>query len=163
MSVGGQRKGADHNRIKADNFAANLLPLIRELQANGVTSYRAIARELERRGIKTARGGYWFSTQVSNILRRTRARQSGMAQLRRSPGPPMTLGNLRQLGVRGLIVACLDANCRHETTLGVDDYADEVEVPSFAPRLVCSKCGGNRVDVRPNWKEMKVMPPRLHE
>jgi hypothetical protein len=75
----------------------------------------------------------------------------------------MTLGSLRQLGVRGLIVACLDPSCRHETTKGVDDYSDEVEVPSFIARMVCSKCGGNRVDVRPNWKEMKVMPPKLSD
>jgi hypothetical protein len=26
--------------------------------------------------------------------------------------------------------------------MSVDDYADEIEVPSFAPRMVCSKCGG---------------------
>jgi hypothetical protein len=86
-----------------------------------------------------------------------------MARIRHPPGQPMTLGNLRQLGVRGLIVACFDPSCRHERALGVDDYADEVEVSSFAPRMVCSKCGGNRVGVRPNWKEMKVMPPKLSE
>jgi hypothetical protein len=74
MSVAGQRKGSDRNRIQADNFAAKVLPVIRELQANGVTSYRAIARELERRGIRTARGGDWTQVQVLNILRRTRAR-----------------------------------------------------------------------------------------
>jgi len=41
----------------------------------------------------------------------------------------------------------------------VDDYADETELPSFAS-MVCSKCGGDRVDVRPNWNEMKIKPPR---
>jgi hypothetical protein len=82
-----------------------------------------------------------------------------MARVRQPPGPAMTLGSLRQLGVRGLIVSCRDPNCRHETTLGVDDYADETELPSFAS-MVCSKCGGDRVDVRPNWNEMKIKPPR---
>jgi hypothetical protein len=85
-----------------------------------------------------------------------------MALARHRPGQPMTLGNLRQIGVSGLIMTCVDPGCGHETTLGVDDYADEVEVPSFAAR-VCSKCGGNRMDVRPNWKEMMVMPPKMHE
>jgi hypothetical protein len=46
--------------------------------------------------------------------------------------------------------------------MSVDDYADEVEVPSFAPRMVCSKCG-EKVDVRPNWKEMPAPPPKLEE
>jgi hypothetical protein len=71
----------------------------------------------------------------------------------------MTLGNLRQLGVRGLLVCCVNSQCRHEATLGVDDHADEIELPSFAPRMVCNKCGG-KVDVRPNWKEMPIMPPK---
>jgi len=77
------------------------------------------------------------------------------------PGPPMTLGNMRQLGVRGLLVSCLNPQCRHEVTVSVDDYADEIEVPSFAARMVCSKCGSERVDVRPNWKEMPIPPPKL--
>ena len=74
MGVEGRQTGANSNRVNADHFAANVLPVIRELQANGVTSYRAIARELERRGIKTARGGDWSQVQVANILKRTRAR-----------------------------------------------------------------------------------------
>jgi recombinase len=73
MSVAGQRKGSDRNRIKANEFAASVLPVIRELQANGVTSYRAIALELERQGIRTARGGDWTQVQVINILKRTKA------------------------------------------------------------------------------------------
>jgi hypothetical protein len=46
--------------------------------------------------------------------------------------------------------------------MSVDDYADEIEVPSFAPRMACNKCGGE-VDVRPNWKEMPIPPPKLEE
>jgi hypothetical protein len=76
------------------------------------------------------------------------------------PGPPLMLGSMRQLGVRGLIVSCLNPQCRHEAIFSADDYADEIEVPSFALRMVCSKCGGKRVDVRPNWKETSIMPPK---
>jgi hypothetical protein len=70
---------------------------------------------------------------------------------------------VRRIGVLtgsgGLLVICLDLQCRHEETMSVDDYADEIEVPSFAP-MVCSKCGG-KVEVRPNWKEMPIMPPKV--
>ena len=69
---------------------------------------------------------------------------------------------MRQLGVRGLVVACLNPQCRHETSIGTDDYAYEIEVPSFAARIVCSKCGG-KVEVRPNWKEMPIPPPERCE
>ncbi len=77
------------------------------------------------------------------------------------PGSLMTLGNIRQLGVRGLLVSCLNPQCRHEETFSVDDYADEIEVPSFAPRMLCSKCGWKRMEVRPNWNEMTIMPPKV--
>ena len=76
-----------------------------------------------------------------------------MAQIKHPPGPPMTLGNMHRNGVRGLSVTCLNHACRHHTVINVDDYPHEVEVPSFGSRLKCSKCGGRRVDVRPNWKE----------
>ena len=76
-----------------------------------------------------------------------------MAKQRHPPGPPMTLGNMRRQGVRGLAVYCLNHACRHRTVINVDEYADEIEVPSFGLRMKCSKCGGRRVDVRPNWKE----------
>ena len=55
---------------------------------------------------------------------------------RHEPGSPMTVGTLRQLGVRGLLLVCLDPHCRHESTMSVDDYPDAIELPSFAPRMV---------------------------
>jgi hypothetical protein len=75
------------------------------------------------------------------------------------PGPPMTLGNMRHLGVRGLAVHCLNPQCRHQTVFSADDYPDEVPVPSFQARMKCRKCGakGRQIDVRPNWKEQ---PPQ---
>jgi hypothetical protein len=36
-----------------------------------------------------------------------------------------------------------------------------VEVPTFQRRAKCGKCGGKRVDVRPNWKEQPTMPAKL--
>jgi hypothetical protein len=65
----------------------------------------------------------------------------------------MTLGNMRELGVRGVLVSCLNHECRHQAVFSADDYADEIEVPSFRPRMKCGKCGGKNVDVRPNWNE----------
>jgi hypothetical protein len=39
--------------------------------------------------------------------------------------------------------------------IDVSSYPAETEVPSFSRRVVCAKCGGrgNKIDVRPNWKE----------
>jgi DNA invertase Pin-like site-specific DNA recombinase len=65
-----QRNGAAAQKAEADRFAANVLPVIREAQGAGATSLRAIAQVLNARGVRTARGGTWAATQVSDILHR---------------------------------------------------------------------------------------------
>jgi Recombinase len=69
-----------HSRGVADNarnrsiapcwYAANVLPIIREIQRAGATSLRAIADALNARGVATARGGRWQPQTVSNVLAR---------------------------------------------------------------------------------------------
>jgi hypothetical protein len=70
----------------------------------------------------------------------------------------MTLGNMRQQGIRNLIAFCHDDSCRHTALIDVSGYPDAIEVPEFGRRAKCQKCGGRRVDVRPNWKEKPGMP-----
>jgi DNA invertase Pin-like site-specific DNA recombinase len=55
---------------KADCFAANILPVIRGLQAEGITSYKALARALNTRGIHTANQRKWYGSTVKNLLQR---------------------------------------------------------------------------------------------
>lgn len=55
---------------EADRFAANVLPVIRSIQACGITSLAGIAEALNARGIPTARGGRWHVSTVRNVLRR---------------------------------------------------------------------------------------------
>jgi hypothetical protein len=54
----------------ADRHAANVLPIIREVQKAGARTLREIADALNARGVPTARGGRWFATSVSNVLAR---------------------------------------------------------------------------------------------
>ena len=54
----------------ADAFAANVRPIIKEIQASGISSRRGIARALTARGIKSPRGRDWSDVQVAAILRR---------------------------------------------------------------------------------------------
>ena len=60
------------NRANADKHAANVLPIIREVQTSGATSLRDIAGALNARGVHTARGGQWYATSVKNVLERTK-------------------------------------------------------------------------------------------
>jgi DNA invertase Pin-like site-specific DNA recombinase len=54
----------------ADRHAANVLPIIREIQRAGARSLRSIAAALNARGVPTARGGRWQAMTVSNVLAR---------------------------------------------------------------------------------------------
>lgn len=63
-------KGAETQRADADAFAANVLPVVREIQASGLSTPRAIADTLNARGIRTARGGAWHDSTVRNLLAR---------------------------------------------------------------------------------------------
>jgi hypothetical protein len=45
-------------------FAANVLPIIRDIQAAGFTSFNAIAGQLNARKVATANGGQWRHVQV---------------------------------------------------------------------------------------------------
>jgi len=49
---------------------AQVLPVIEAIRAEGITNLHAIAAELNRRGILTARSGQWYATTVRNTLAR---------------------------------------------------------------------------------------------
>jgi DNA invertase Pin-like site-specific DNA recombinase len=58
-------------QARAEAKAADIGPIIAELQAAGVTSRTGIAAALSEKGIPTARGnGAWTATQVSRVLAR---------------------------------------------------------------------------------------------
>ena len=58
---------------RAGERAADLRPVIRDLQQIGIDTLCAIARALSERGVPTARGGHhWTATQVARVLERQR-------------------------------------------------------------------------------------------
>jgi DNA invertase Pin-like site-specific DNA recombinase len=59
-------------RAQADRFAANTMPVVEQIQAAGARTTREIAKALNDRGVRTARGGAWHPGTVSNLLRRGR-------------------------------------------------------------------------------------------
>jgi DNA invertase Pin-like site-specific DNA recombinase len=54
----------------ADAHARDLAPVIADIRAGGATSLRAIAGELNARGMQTRRGGRWHVSTVGNLLER---------------------------------------------------------------------------------------------
>jgi len=63
-------KAAVTQRAEADAFAANVLPIVRMIQAEGATTLRAIAAALNGRGVRTALGGERHDSTVRNLLAR---------------------------------------------------------------------------------------------
>ncbi|MBY8821045.1 recombinase family protein [Sphingomonas colocasiae] len=61
---------------QVDDYTAKVLPIIRQIEANGIRSDRSIARELERLGVRTPRGATWTGVQVARV----RARVEEMAR-----------------------------------------------------------------------------------
>ena len=65
-----RKAAAETIEANADRHAANVLPIVRQIQRAGATSLRAIAEALNARGVATARGGRWQAMTVSNLLAR---------------------------------------------------------------------------------------------
>jgi hypothetical protein len=74
VKLGNPRLAEARARITGARIAANVRPIIREIQKSGVSSLRGVAKALSARGVKTARGGEWTAVQVSDILERLGAR-----------------------------------------------------------------------------------------
>lgn len=77
-----------------------------------------------------------------------RARDSHGAEIR-----PMTLADMRGLGVRSVDAYCQAPSCGHSATILVDALSPATFVPDVALRLRCSACGSKKVYTRPSWKE----------
>jgi DNA invertase Pin-like site-specific DNA recombinase len=63
-------RGGETTKRAADAFAANVLPIVKQIEGTGISGYAALAGALNARGVKTARGGVWFSQTVKNLMQR---------------------------------------------------------------------------------------------
>ncbi|WP_188063199.1 recombinase family protein [Sphingobium sp. KCTC 72723] len=66
-------KGGAASRQRADQRAAQILPLLRQLEATGCNSIRAMATALNVQGVPAPNGGVWYPEQVRRALRRAEA------------------------------------------------------------------------------------------
>ena len=60
----------DRSQKAPDAFAANVLPIVRQVQAAGVSGLQKIANALNDRGVRTAGGGAWHNSTMRNLLAR---------------------------------------------------------------------------------------------
>jgi hypothetical protein len=78
------------------------------------------------------------------------------------PGPPrlpkITFAEMRDMGVRGLLIYCQDYKCSHSLAISTDRWADDLRLSDIEPRFTCKACGKRGADVRPdfNWNRQPV-------
>jgi DNA invertase Pin-like site-specific DNA recombinase len=66
--------GRNTQRSTADQFAAELRPIVTAIQASGAgSSLEAITQALNQRRIRSPRGGRWYASSVANVLDRLNA------------------------------------------------------------------------------------------
>ena len=70
----------------------------------------------------------------------------------------ITFADMRDMGVRGLLIYCSDYKCSHLIRMSGDRWPDDMRLSDLEPRFICSACGKCGADVRPdfNWNKKLV-------
>jgi hypothetical protein len=70
----------------------------------------------------------------------------------------ITFADMRDMGVRGVLIYCADYHCSHSIALLADRWPDDVRLSDIERRFICSACGKRGADVRPdfNWDRTAV-------
>jgi hypothetical protein len=90
----------------------------------------------------TEKGQHWDDLQATGLG----------GPRKRHRHEPVTLGQIRSLGCRDLLIYCASGRCHHSAALNADWLADQTPVRSLCGRMVCTRCGMIGADVRPDWR-----------
>ena len=65
----------------------------------------------------------------------------------------ITLGEMRAMGIRGLLVYCSDYKCSRNVEINADQWPDEVRLSDLEPLFRCQASGIKDAEVRAdfNW------------
>jgi DNA invertase Pin-like site-specific DNA recombinase len=72
--------GRNVQRAAADEFALKLMPLVETIRSSGATTLEAISDALNKRAIRSPRGGHWHTSSVMYLL--TRAQKLAQPEVR---------------------------------------------------------------------------------
>jgi hypothetical protein len=74
----------------------------------------------------------------------------------------ITLGEMRAMGIRGLLIYCSDYHCSHNIEISADQWPDDVRLSDLEPLFTCQACGLKGAEVRAdfNWASKQNKPAR---
>jgi hypothetical protein len=75
----------------------------------------------------------------------------------------ITLGEVRDAGVRRLLVYCRDHRCSHSVIISADQWGDEVRLSDLEPRFVCQACGQRGAEIRAHFADAPAPSRRSAE
>jgi hypothetical protein len=61
----------------------------------------------------------------------------------------ITFGEMRDTGVRGILIYCSDYKCSHSIAISTGQWPDHVRLSDREARFVCKACGKKGAEVRP--------------
>ena len=68
----------------------------------------------------------------------------------------ITLGEMRGVGVTGLLIYCSDYRCSRHLKISADPWSDNVRLSDLEPRFVSKACGTRGADIRPNFPPARM-------
>jgi hypothetical protein len=60
----------------------------------------------------------------------------------------ITFAEMRESGIRGLLVYCADSRCSHPIAISADHWPDDLRLSGIEPRFICGECSKRGADVR---------------
>ena len=67
----------------------------------------------------------------------------------------ITFGEMRESGVRGILVYCADFRCSHSVALSGGPWPDDGRLSDIEAQFVCNACGKRGADVRPDFNSKR--------
>jgi hypothetical protein len=68
----------------------------------------------------------------------------------------ITFAEMRDMGVRGILIDCADYHCSHCVAISADQWPDDVRLSDIERRFICKVCGKRGADVRPDWQSLST-------
>jgi hypothetical protein len=70
----------------------------------------------------------------------------------------ITFGEMRDSGVYGALIYCVDFHCSHSIAVDADQWPDDLRLFDIEKRFVCRACGKRGAEVRPKRQTAEHSP-----